>query len=153
MFQYSVRRLEHIVTKEARPICTLVRRLAAEVHSGGRRALNFAESSSNIGAWSKGRSSSARLARHLRQVAPDMLLTDLQLGVPYVRSAANPADAPPRGRRIRREPLRSERSALINALLSGEVNEQTDAAFEASTRSRTPLSDLLEPVAGPPYKE
>ena len=29
VFQYSVRRFEHIVTKEARPICTLVRRLAA----------------------------------------------------------------------------------------------------------------------------
>ena len=30
VFQYSLRRCEHIVTKEARPICTLVRSLAAE---------------------------------------------------------------------------------------------------------------------------
>ena len=41
LFQYSVRRHEHIVTKEARPICTLVRRLAAEVRAGCRLAAEF----------------------------------------------------------------------------------------------------------------
>jgi len=92
------------VTKEARPICTLVRRLAAEVRAGGSRVLAFVDSSPNIGAWAKGRSSSQRLGRHLRQVAPDLLLTDLQLGVPYVPTHANPADAPTRGREGARAP-------------------------------------------------
>ena len=41
--QYSLRRSEHIVTKEARPICTLVRRLAAEVRTGDLRVINFAD--------------------------------------------------------------------------------------------------------------
>ena len=83
VFQYSLRRCEHIVTKEARPICTLVRSLAAEEREGGLRVIDFADNSPNIGAWAKGRSSSGRLKRHLRQVAPDMLLTDLQLAVPH----------------------------------------------------------------------
>ena len=81
VFRYTVRRSEHIVTKEARPICTLIRHLASEVRSGGSRVVNFADSSPNIDAWAKGRSSSGRLGRHLRQVAPDLLLTDLQIAV------------------------------------------------------------------------
>ena len=97
VFKYGVRRCEHIVPKEARPICTLIRRLAAEERERGLRVLNFADSSPNVGAWAKGRSSSGRLGRHLRHVAPDMLLTDLQLGVPWVPTACNPADAPTRG--------------------------------------------------------
>ena len=44
-----MRRSEHIVTKEARPICTLVRRLAAEVRAGGRRVVNFADNAANAG--------------------------------------------------------------------------------------------------------
>ena len=34
VFRYTVRRCEHIVTKEARPICTLIRHLASEVRPG-----------------------------------------------------------------------------------------------------------------------
>ena len=151
VFQYSVRRSEHIVTKEARPICTLVRKLAAEVRSGGRRVVNFADSSPNVGAWGKGRSSSGRLSRHLRQVAPDMLLTDLQLAVPHVPTHANPADAPTRGRAVRRTPLRAQRSTLAVALLSCSFDDTTDAAFAISTAQAVPLSELLEPVTGDPY--
>ena len=146
-----MRRSEHIVTKEARPICTLVRKLAAEVRSGGRRVVNFADSSPNVGAWGKGRSSSGRLSRHLRQVAPDMLLTDLQLAVPHVPTHANPADAPTRGRAVRRTPLRAQRSTLAVALLSCSFDDTTDAAFAISTAQAVPLSELLEPVTGDPY--
>ena len=63
-----------------------MRRLAAEVRTGGLRVINVVDSSANVGAWAKGRSSSVRLDRHLRQVAPDMLLIDLQLAVPHVPS-------------------------------------------------------------------
>ena len=149
VFKYGVRRCEHIVTKEARPICTLVRRLAAEVRERGLRVLNFADSSPNVGAWAKGRSSSGRLWP-LRQVAPDMLLTDLQLGVPWVPTASNPADAPTRGRAVRRAPFK--RSELADALLRCAFDERTDAAFLSSTKQGKPLAQLLEPVVGPPYE-
>ena len=143
VFRYSVRRCEH-VTKEARPICTLIRRLASEVRSGGSRVVNFADSAANIGSWAKGRSSSGRLGRHLRQVAPDLLLTDLQIAVPYVPTKSNPADDPTRGRAVRRLPSRT--SDLAVALLSCSFNDLTDDAFMASLRDVVPLSDLLEPV-------
>ena len=151
VFQYSVRRFERIVTKEARPICTPVRRLAAEVRPGGSRVLNFADSSTNVGAWAKGRSSSRRLAWLLRQVSPDQLLTDLQVGLPHVPTQANPADAPTRGKPVRRAPLRSERSDLLDALMSGRFDARTDAAFAASSRSEALPADVLEPAAAPPY--
>ena len=61
VFRYTVCRSEHIVTKEARPICTFIRRLASKPREKGSRVLNFADSSSNVGAWAKGRSSSKRL--------------------------------------------------------------------------------------------
>ena len=151
VFQYSLRRSEHIVTKEARPICTLMRRLAAEVRQGGLRVINFADSSANIGAWGKGRSSKPRLGPHLRRVAPDMLLTELQLGVPHVASRANPADAPTRGRAVRRSPLASEPSALAAALLACSFDAVTDDAFAASIAQAKSLAELLEPIAGDPY--
>ena len=151
VFQYSLRRSERIVTKEARPICTLMRRLSAEVRQGGLRVINFADSSANIGAWSKGRSSSGRLGRHLRQVAPDMLLTELQLGVPHVASRANPADAPTRGRAVRRSPLASEPSSLAAPLLACSFDAVTDDAFAASIEQAKSLAELLEPIAGNPY--
>ena len=151
VFQYSLRRSEHIVTKEARPICTLVRRLAAEVRTGGLRVISFADSSANVGAWAKGRSSSGRLDRHLRQMAPDLVWTDLKLAVPYVPMSANPADAPTRGRATRRAPLAGEPSALAAALLSCSFDDITDAAFAASTTQAKLLDELLEPVASGPY--
>ena len=151
LFQYSVRRHEHIVTREARPICTLVRRLAAEVRAGGSRVLAFVDSSPNIGGWAKGRSSKPRLGRPLRQVAPDLLLTDLQLGVPYVPTHANPADAPTRGRPVRRVPLTAEPSPLAHQLLAGQFDASTDAAFAASSRAGALPEGLLEPSVGPPY--
>ena len=145
MFRYTVRRSEHIVTKEARPICTLIRHLASEVRPGGSRVVFlFADSSPNIGAWAKGRSSSKRLDRHLRQVAPDLLLTDLQIAVPYVSTKSNPADAPTRGRAVRREP--AARSDLAQALLACSFDASTDAAFVSSLRDVVPLSELLEPA-------
>ena len=150
VFKYGVRRCEHIVTKEARPICTLIRRLAAEERERGLRVLNFADSSPNVGSWAKSRSSSGCLGRHLRQVASDMLLTDLQLGVPWVPTACNPADAPTRGRAVRRAPLK--RSGLADALLRCAFDERTDEAFLSSTRQGSPLSQLLEPVVGPSYE-
>ena len=144
VFRYTVRRSEHIVTKEARPICTLIRHLASEVRWGGSRVVNFADSSPNIGAWAKGRSSSGRLGRHLRQVAPDLLLTDLQIAIPYVSTKFNPADAPTRGREVRRVP--SGRSELADLLLSCTFDDRTDAAFMSTLRDVVPLSDLLESV-------
>ncbi len=149
LFRYSARRSEHIVTKEARPICTLVRRLAAEVRAGGARVLNFVDSSPNVGAWAKGRSSSWRLGPRLRPVAPDQLLTDLQLAIPWVPTKHNPADAPTRGRAVRRVPHR--RSELADALLRCAFDDQTDAIFESSMHDVVSLSELLEPVTGPPY--
>ena len=128
-----------------------MRRLAAEVRTGGLRVNSFADSSANVGAWAKGRSSSGRLDRHLRQVAPDMLLTDLQLAVPHVPTSANPADAPTRGRAIRRAPLAGEPSALAAALLSCSFDDITDAAFAASTTRAKSLDELLEPVPSGPY--
>ena len=153
VFKYSVRRSEHIVTKEARPICTIVRQLACEVRSEGLRVLDLSDSSPNVGAWAKGRSSSGRLGPLLRRVAPDQLLTDLQIAVPYVPTSANPADNPTRGRRVRRAPVDTERSALADALLSGRFDSLTDASFRSSTLQAPPLSVLLEPVAGPPYPD
>ena len=146
VFRYTVRRSEHIVTKEARPICTLIRHLASEVRHGRARVVSFADSSPNIDAWAKGRSSSKRLDRHLRQVAPDLLLTDLQKPVPYVSTkfGKNPADAPTRGRAVRREP--AARSDLAQALLACSFDASTDAAFMSSLRDVVPLSELLEPM-------
>ena len=145
MFRYTVRRSEHIVTKEARPICTLIRHLASEVRTGGSRVVSFADSSPNIGAWAKGRSSSGRLDRHLRQVAPDLLLTDLQLAIPYVSTKFNPADAPTRGRAVRRAP--SSTSDLADALLSCNFDDRTGAAFMSTLRDVVPVSELLEPIS------
>ena len=142
VFRYTVRRHEHIVTKEARPICTLIRHLASEVRTGGSRVVSFADSSPNIGAWAKGRSSSGRLDRHLRQVAPDLLLTDLQLAIPYVSTKFNPADAPSRGRAVRRAP-----SSTSDALLSCNFDDRTDAAFMSTLRDVVPVSELLEPIS------
>ena len=71
LFRYSARRSEHIVAKEAHPIWSLVRQLAAEVRAGATRVLYFVDSSPNVGARAMGRSSPGRLGRHLRQVAPD----------------------------------------------------------------------------------
>ena len=148
-FRYSARNSKHIVTKDARPICSLVRRLAAEVRAGGTRVLNFVDSSPNVGAWAKGRSSSWRLGPRLRPVAPDQLLTDLQLAIPWVPTKHNPADAPTRGRAVRRVPHR--RSELADALLRCAFDDQTDAIFESSMHDVVSLSELLEPVTGPPY--
>ena len=111
--------------------------------------VNFVDSSPNVGAWAKGRSSSGRLGRHLRQVVPDQLLTDLQLAVPSVPTAFNLADAPTRGKPVRRE--LSSRSELADALLACAFDDRTEAAFEAGTRGVVSLSELLEPVLGPPY--
>ena len=133
------------MTKEARPICTLIRHLAGEVRTGGSRVVSFADSSPNIGAWAKGRSSSGRLDRHLRQVAPDLLLTDLQLAIPYVSTKFNPADAPTRGRAVRRAP--SSTSDLADALLSCNFDDRTDAAFMSTLRDVVPVSELLEPIS------
>ena len=146
VFRYTVRRHEHIVTKEARPICTLIRHLASEVRTGGSRVVSFADSSPNIGAWAKGRSGSDfRLGRHLRQVAPDLLLTDLQVAIPYVSTKFNPADAPTRGRAVRRAP--SGTSDLADALLSCNFDDRTDAAFMSTLRDVVPVSELLEPIS------
>ena len=144
VFRYTVRRSEHIVTKEARPICTLIRHLASEVRHGRARVVSFADSSPNIGAWAKGRSSSKRLDRHLRQVAPDLLLTDLQIAVPYVSTKFNPADAPTRGRAVRRAPAAWSDLALTLHACSFDAN--TDAAFMSSLRDVVSLSELLEPA-------
>ena len=133
------------MTKEARPICTLIRHLASEVRTGGYRVVSFADSSPNIGAWAKGRSSSGRLDRHLRQVAPDLLLTDLQVAIPYVSTKFNPADAPTRGRAVRRAP--SGTSDLADALLSCNFDDRTDAAFMSTLRDVVPVSELLEPIS------
>ena len=62
-----------------------------------------------------------------------MLLTDLQVGIPHVPTHANPADAPTCGKAVRREPLRAERSNLVNALMIGSIDAQTDEAFAASS--------------------
>ena len=93
-FRYSARNSKHIVTKDARPICSLVRRLAAEVRAGGTRVLNFVDSSPNVGALAKGCSSSGRPGRHLRQVAPDQLLTDLQIALLWRQRSTTPRKHP-----------------------------------------------------------
>ena len=67
-----------------------------------------------------------------------------------VPTHANPADAPTRGRAVRRKPRSAERSALAAALLSCSFDDVTDAAFATSTAHAAPLDDLLEPVAGDP---
>ena len=54
-----------------------------------------------------------------------------------------------RGKPVRREP--SSRSELADALLACAFDDRTDAAFDAGTRGVVSLSDLLEPVLGPPY--
>ena len=115
------------------------------MRTGGSRVVSFADSSPNIGAWAKGRSSSGRLARHLRQVAPDLLLTDLQIAIPYVSTKFNSADAPTRGRAVRRVP--SGGSALADALLSCSFDDRTDAAFMSTLRDIVPVSELLEPIS------
>ena len=84
-------------------------------------------------------------------MAPDLVWTDLKLAVPYVPMSANPADAPTRGRAIRRAPLAGEPSALAAALLSCSFDDITDAAFAASTTQAKLLDELLEPVASGPY--
>ena len=87
--------------------------------------------------------------RHLRQVAPDQLLTNLQFAAPWASTDSNPADAPTRGHAVRRAPL--ERSELAESLLSRAFDERTEAAFLSYARHGAPVSVLLEPVTGPPY--
>ena len=93
---------------------------------------NFVDSSPNVGAWAKGRSSSGRLA-----------------AIPWVPTDFKLADAPTRGKPVRREP--SSRSELADALLACAFDDRTDAAFDAGTRGVVSLSEFLEPVLGPPY--
>ena len=75
--------------------------------------------------------------------------SDLQLAIPWVPTKHNPADAPTRGRAVRRVPHR--RSELADALLRCAFGDQTDAIFESSMHDVVSLSELLEPVTGPPY--
>ena len=56
----------------------------------------------------------------------------------------NPADAPTRGRTVRRAP--SGRSELADLLLACNFDDRTDAAFMSTLRNVVPSSDPLEQV-------
>ena len=73
-----------------------------------------------------------------------MLLTDLQIAVPYVSTKFNPADAPTRGRAVRRAP--AAWSDLARTLIACSFDANTDAAFMSSLRDVVSLSELLEPA-------
>ena len=146
VFHYAAKRSEHIAKKEARAVCTLVRKLASSPRPGGTRVISFSDSAPVVGAFSKGRSTSGRIGPLLRGIAPDLLLADLQIAVPWVPTAHNPADDPTRGRAVRRVPRPA--APVVAEMFAGVFSPASDELFEASLRAGAHLDDVLEPLGG-----
>ena len=146
VFRYSCRPGEHINRKEARPIRTLVRRLALSVAAHGTRQFTLVDSSVNVCSWTKGRSRAVALNEILRSVVPEQLMCDIQMGFGHIRSAFNPADAPTRGRPVRTVPAVDVPSDPVASLLRGDVGPETDDLFGDFAH---PLPECVEPCREP----
>ena len=94
---------DHINLKEARGLLTYVRWVLRTPRHFGHRLVVLVDSKVVVGAVAKGRSSSVPLNRLLRRLAALCFLGDLTLHVVFIPSAHNPADAPSRGARPRRQ--------------------------------------------------
>lgn len=98
-FQTRVPPTEHINVRELEAVHGLVKRLVLQGVSNAKILLGV-DSLVARGVINKGRSASTRLNKVWRKVAPYLLASQLSLGVYYVPSALNPADAPSRHRAV-----------------------------------------------------
>ncbi len=94
---------EHINIMEGKAFLAALRWVLRRPDRHRRRVVVLIDSRVWIGAAAKGRSSSVPLLRLLRRVAAMVLASGVVVHYVYVPSAHNPADAPSRGIRARRE--------------------------------------------------
>lgn len=87
---------EHINVLEARALNTAVRWTLSSPWSIGRRLLTFCDSLVVVHAARKGRSSSFRLLKPLRQLSALTLASGVQLYINWIPTEVNPADRPSR---------------------------------------------------------
>ena len=95
------RHRQHINLSEADALLLGLRGITRDVSVHGHRLLVFNDSQVVVGAVAKGRSSSRALLRKVNRINALVLVTRLDLGLRYIRSADNAADEPSR-RRARR---------------------------------------------------
>jgi hypothetical protein len=88
---------EHTNINELRTIAMLCRRLSLDHRRWNTRVLVFSDSTSAIGAVSKGRSSRPALLRLTRQIAAISIALGIRMICRYVRSEKNWSDGPSRG--------------------------------------------------------
>ena len=106
VFCYDVNSDDHVSRSEARPRATLIRRLARDPAAHGTKAVAFFDNSPNVYAWSKGRSKTPLINHCIRAVLPEALMADVDVGTLHCRSAAMPADAPTRRKKVRGKAVR-----------------------------------------------
>ena len=121
----------HVNLREAGAV-KLVLRHFAEKSNKARRVLNLVDSRVALGAFAKGRSSSAQLNKVLRGSLGYSLLANIHLHQAWIGTEVNPADDPSRG-----APLRAPVPAPdLSHWLSAEGEADRDDASRSSARRR-----------------
>ena len=145
VFCYDVNSDDHVSRSEARPRATLVRKLARDPLSHGTKVVAFFDNSPNVFAWSKGRSKTPLINHIIRGVLPEALMADIDVGTLHCRSAAMPADAPTRKKKVRGRPLRVPPSdSALGALLTGSWGCDVSLHTALGTTPRLPASLFCE---------
>ena len=144
-FRYRAKLTEHINLKEARAYRTCVRRRAADAKAHGKRHLVFKDSAVVRGAAAKGRSSSRRLNAILRPVVPDQLVANQTFGSLPIPTKHNPADDPTPDLPVRRKPLTSYPTWLL------DLDSGTYAAWDERYGAKPcAIANVLFPVGSGP---
>ena len=142
VFCYDVNSEDHVSRSEARPRATLFRRLARDPAAHGTKAVAFFDNSPNVYAWSKGRSKTPLINHCIRTVLPESLMADIEIGTLHCRSAAMPADAPTRKRKVRCKPVRvPPADSALGHLLAGDWPD--DVGLHRSLGTSLPLPAAL----------
>jgi len=142
VFCYNVNPGDHVSRSEARPRATLIRKLARDPAAHGSKVVSFFDNSPNVYAWAKGRSKTPLINSILRTVLPEGLMADIETGSLHCRTASMPADAPTRGRSVRRVPARVPGpDSALGRLLTGSWDD--DVALHRSLGSASPLPACL----------
>ena len=100
-FSYPFPTCDHITLKEALAVKTLIIGESAKADRHSKRIINMIDSDAARGAFNKGRSSSWRLKRILKQAAPHLLGSDISIGLLHTHSEDNVADDLTRDRPLR----------------------------------------------------
>jgi hypothetical protein len=142
VFCYDVNPDDHVSRSEARPRATLIRRLARDPAAHGTKAVAFFDNSPNVFAWSKGRSKTPLINHCIRAVLPEALMADVDVGTLHCRSAAMPADAPTRRKKVRSKPVRvPPGDSALGRLLCGDWDD--DVALHTALGTCHPLPASL----------